>query len=428
MNSLDIFQDEEIVTSSVISEEVINQLIEKCKESSIEYSYVNSNFIIMLSSGRSKYKILIDNMKYALNVLEIDFSKYVVLQDYLAICSYEKGTIEAIFEPIHLPYHLLLRKLFDNYESTDEKIRIVQETDIGNLALEIGKVSKELGVIFHSQIRRNFISIKLSGLNIKQHNKALDILKKVTDSLFFQIELRYKLPIILSKQNSGMAGGRYFKEVNVEELKFPKIQYNSEALSLYWYARSARRMPLLQYLAYYQSIEYYFPLYSDIEAKKTLKNMLMNPTFNEHNEADLSKVIVSIRTKLGGKGFANERTQLLSTLKECINPDEIRDFLKSSSKKEDFFSLKNEQGNIAKKLSNAKLTVNQDDTEIINNLKERIYDIRCKIVHTKALSQEDTVELILPFSKEAENLDFDVELLKLISQQVIITSGNQLLL
>lgn len=96
------------------------------------------------------------------------------------------------------------------------------------------------------------------------------------------------------------------------------MKYNTDAIFLYWYARSATKMHLLQYLAFYQAIEFYFPMYTELDAKKTLKKILKNPVFDEDKDEDLTKLITMIRPKLNGRGFANERTQLLSTLREYV--------------------------------------------------------------------------------------------------------------
>lgn len=59
-------------------------------------------------------------------------------------------------------------------------------------------------------------------------------------------------------------------------------------------------------------------------------------------------------------------------------------------------------------------------------MAERIYDIRCKIVHTKAGGSEGGVELLLPFSKEAELLYLDIELIQYVAQQTLISASTAL--
>ncbi|WP_440110653.1 hypothetical protein [Paenibacillus sp. QZ-Y1] len=417
------------INTKAISEGTINSLISRCQVSQIEYSSNEAGFVIKLNSGRGKYEIILESESDALDLLDKNFEEYTVLKNFVSICSYQHKTIEACIEHVYVQNNgIMNRKLFGEFQYTvsSEPIILSQVSDLGNVIIELSGVSKEISLIMKKDLRRNSpISLKIRGVNFNQHDKALEMLKRISDSLFFQIDLRFKLPLMLTKQNLLLIGGGAPRKANVSELKFPKLQYSSEAISLYWYARSARRMPLLQYLAFYQAIEFYFPIYTEIDAKKVLKKILKNPIFDGDNDGDLTKLITTIRPRLNGRGLANERTQLLSTLKECINSDDIRDFLKGPKKKE-FFSLKNELGGQSKKLSLIPLTDQQSDDELINNLKDRIYDIRCKIVHTKSNETDQSNELILPFSKEADYLDFDIELIKLVAQQVIISSGSPL--
>lgn len=411
-----------------ISESTKAELISRCTAFKVEYVTEAGEFILKMNSGRDKYEVVLDEESDALTLLEFDFERYTVLKNFTAICSYENKMIEASVEHVYINHHngFINRRLFGEFQSTlaSEPIVLSQESDIGHVTIELSGWSKELTLLMRKEMRRNSpVSIKIRGVNINQHDKAVELLKRISDSLFFQIDLRFKLPLMLSKRSLMEIGGAMPQKANVAELKFPKMKYNNDAISLYWYARSATKMPLLQYLAFYQAIEFYFPMYTELDAKKMLKKILKNPVFDENKDEDLTKLITMIRPRLNGRGFANERTQLLSTLKECVNPDEVRDFLKGT-KKSDFFSLKNEQGKHSKQISSVPLIQNQDDDELINNLKERVYDIRCKIVHTKASDVDQNLEMILPFSKEAEYLTYDIDLIKLVAQQVIVASGS----
>lgn len=411
-----------------ISEITKSELIARCNASKVEYVTEAGEFILKMNSGRDKYDIVLDEESVALSFLEVDFERYAVLKHYTAICSYENKTIEASIEHVYINHHngIINRRLFGEFQNTlaSEPIILSQESDIGYVTIELSGWSKELSLFMKKEMRRSSpVSIKIRGVNINQHDKAVELLKRISDSLFFQIDLRFKLPLMLTKRSSMEVGGVMPQQANVAELKFPKMKYNNDAISLYWYARSATKMPLLQYLAFYQAIEFYFPMYTELDAKKMLKKILKNPVFDEDKDEDLIKLITTIRPRLNGKGFANERTQLLSTLRECVNPDEIRDFLKGT-RKSDFFSLKSDQGKISKQISSVPLTQSQNDDELINSLKERIYDIRCKIVHTKANDLDQNFEMILPFSKEAEYLNYDIDLIKLVAQQVIMASGS----
>ena len=54
---------------------------------------------------------------------------------------------------------------------------------------------------------------------------------------------------------------------------------------------------------------------------------------------------------------------------------------------------------------------------------ERVYDIRCKVVHTKNSDGREREEMILPFTKEADLLLDDVELVRFLARRVLIASS-----
>jgi len=76
-----------------------------------------------------------------------------------------------------------------------------------------------------------------------------------------------------------------------------------------------------------------------------------------------------------------------------------------------------------KGLTDHKLPLNNSNADLRVLVADLIYDIRCKIVHTKGESAEGEVELLLPFSKEAELLFHDIELIQYIARKVLIAAG-----
>ena len=177
-------------------------------------------------------------------------------------------------------------------------------------------------------------------------------------------------------------------------------------------------MPLLQYLAFYQCIEFFFPVYSQTEAQKNVRNILKNPGFSAHRDTDVTRLLTAIRVGAGG-GFGDERTQLKAALQECIDANELRTFLSEPTDRRDFFS-KNRQ------ITDKRLPIASPTLDLRGEVAERVYDIRCRIVHTKAAAVEDSNEQLLPFSKEADALDRDIELLQFLARRVLIAGSTAL--
>lgn len=177
-------------------------------------------------------------------------------------------------------------------------------------------------------------------------------------------------------------------------------------------------MPLLQFLAYYQSIEYYFPIYSQADAQRRIRIILKDPSFRPDRDADVARILATVRS--GARGFGDERSQLRATIQECVSADTLRSFLTSDPKRNEFFTSK------AKGLTGVKIPINNPTADLRNEVADRLYAIRCKIVHTKIDNEHDDVKLLLPFSREAELLYFDIDLIQYVAQQVLIATSSPL--
>jgi len=175
-------------------------------------------------------------------------------------------------------------------------------------------------------------------------------------------------------------------------------------------------MPLLQFLAFYQVIEFYFPVYSQAEAQRKLKAMLKDPTFRGDRDADIAKLLSSIYVSRSGS-FGDERSQLRATLMECVDSQSLRNFLESYPDRKEFYLAK------AKGLPYHKVPLANPTADLRSDVADRMYDIRCKIVHTKNDAREGGVDLLLPFSQEAEQLSFDIELAQYVAQLTLIAGS-----
>ncbi len=197
----------------------------------------------------------------------------------------------------------------------------------------------------------------------------------------------------------------------------PKYEYDSEPISLYWYAKESMSMPIFQYLGFYQTIEFYFPIYSSYEAKQKIQGLIKDPRFNPNRDADISKIISTIKVSSGGKSFGNEREQLKATLSACTDNQELLNFLKADEERFNFYA-----DNKGKGIATQKISVKNETSDFVTGVSERVYEIRCRIVHSKA--SEGDFDVLLPYSNEAKKLNFDIELIEFISRKVLITSSR----
>lgn len=397
-----------------------------------------SRLIFQLNSGRENHDCtLVYKEDFIQQAIESCFEKFRFIKGYEAIWSRELNTIEVglnirgsskfFFNRLN---KLINKPNFSEEEDNEEEITFIALPSIDDLGISFGYASKEFLVLSNSRditIRSaNYKKVTLKITNSKKttHDTTRELLEKISNSLFFQIDLAFEIPIHLETQKESWIERRdkmmrkrllfVDKSASISE---PKYEYDSEPISLYWYAKESSNMPILQFLAFYQSIEFYFPIYSSFEAKQKIQSLIKDPRFNPNKDADISKIISTIKLSSGGKSFGNEKDQLKATLNACTDNSELKEFFKADKNRLIFYG-----DNKGKNISKQKISIKNETADFITEVTERIYEIRCRIVHSKASESEFNV--LLPYSSEVKQLNFDIELIEFISRKVLITSSR----
>src|SRR5260370_10729869 len=173
-------------------------------------------------------------------------------------------------------------------------------------------------------------------------------------------------------------------------------------------------MPLQQFLAFYQVIEFYFPTYLGLKIRDSILEIVKKPDFDPDNPTDREKLLKDIKPFIS-RDKMNEQSQLKYTIESCLESQNLLNFIEID---EGIREALTNNGNI---LSKHKLELDDKNIDIRELVAKRLYDIRCKVVHTKGDENP-----ILPFTKEAEALNYDVELIQYIAQQVLIANSKLL--
>ncbi|MCB2387044.1 hypothetical protein [Thalassolituus alkanivorans] len=359
---------------------------------------------------------------------ELKFLDYRYIEGYEAIWSQEHDVVEC---EVELPQRgFPFERMFRNNEDVSENGKVYIETHIPDVKVELSEVTDEFHLLDEYKDtnrprpiitvdrfdRRKgwFTSLKVTGMGVTNHDKAKEVIETIFASICFQFDCKTNLPLMLAVERNYSRVKTNRAATENFELTAVNQKYDSEALSLYWYAQSALGMPLLQYLALYQVIEFYYPIYSELAAQKKVANALKDPCFNSHNEKDIARIFNIVKTASSAR---SELSQLESTFKECIDASLLRDWLKSESEREEYFRSKN-----AVKLSEYKINSNSEDDELLRQVWQRFYNIRCRIVHTKGAEGE--LEVLHPQSKEVKFLEYDIQLANFLAHRVLISSSK----
>jgi hypothetical protein len=195
--------------------------------------------------------------------------------------------------------------------------------------------------------------------------------------------------------------------------KFPRNQYAGQALELYQYGRFAAGLPLLEYLAYYQSLEYFFPFFAREQTVNSVRSQLLHPAFDAEDDGALGRLI-NLAAPAGRGGMA-EREQLRATVRACISEAVLREFMESDVSYTQHFCDKKQA---VKGVGTIQLS--QTQTDLRDQVADRIYAIRCRIVHAKQDGGAANVDVLLPASAEADSLQVDIELVRMVAQHALV--------
>lgn len=259
------------------------------------------------------------------------------------------------------------------------------------------------------------VSLRISGLRIDHHKQALSALRQFANALFMQVEINDQLPIVLKRHRPYRDDPLILKKVAVQGLSFPALNLDPAPMELYWYGRGASEMPLLQYLAFYQVLEFYFPRFADAEARQRVRRLVKAASFDPDSYEDITRII---RATGSGRGSnrKDERRQLLMTLGATVSPHELRLFLEANQSRQRHF---------AKRWTGSEritaVTPAMGDQEILDATSRRIYEYRCRIVHAKNL--EDEARPLLPYSVEASQLEHDIALLQMLARAAVLVGA-----
>jgi hypothetical protein len=418
------------------------------------------NLVAEFPNGRKKRRQIV-TAQMAGDYWSIEYPEFTYLGDFDAALFPGKRTIEASILPVsptaifqdlpgvrRIGSSQMELELDDEIDSgtqgpgarlrdTAWVLEFTAMPDLSNLRVEMGSASREFNVVSDRSRRRltsrdreplpnglgRFTTIRISGVEATRHDAALDILNRISGAAFFEMDLQYGMgatlaPSYASERERTLARVRRRQERAQEAPRTPRNQYPEKPLSLYWYGRSSSGLPLLQYLAYYQVLEYFFPSFSRRETLERLRNELLDPRFRPDDDNNLVRVINLASGT--GRGFISEREQLRSTIGGCVTESHIREFIEGSEFLSEHFSGQQKIKDVAR--------VNLADKggDLLTSVSNRVYDIRCRIVHAKEDGGTSAVDLLLPSSREAEALGADIELIKFLAQKVLIAGASRL--
>lgn len=319
--NIDIEEEEEPIVSADELEEFVG-LIEtiqgRCDAAEIRWEEdeggeLGVNYDLFFPEGRGERLVTIWDIEDAETLLSIKFENIRFIEGYHSYCSYNTGVINAGIIPLvpietgvfgirNRPKKIMeLLKLISSNPDGDgiEEIRInIPHPSNPDQKTIIITLPSGLDRLFSKYAHAGRLSMRIRGLNLSTHDEAKRILETIADSVFLQIEAETGVPLSLARSSTLVIGHRdeIKKLTTPPTYAFPSIEYNREPMIYYWYGVSAYQMPLMQFLAFYQAIEYFYPLYSEFEAKRAVQGILKSPNFRVDRNSDIARLFQAFKS------------------------------------------------------------------------------------------------------------------------------------
>jgi hypothetical protein len=293
--------------------------------------------------------------------------KYKFIRGYEAIWSNELSCIECeigaeenlLMTPSTILWRLksFLGKSRAGEQPNEEVASFEFPSPSSDIKITIGLSSTEFAILQNFQRELFFpsgrikprLTFKIEGKALKTHEEAKEFLLKIANSILFQIDLATDIPFHLLMDRQIMKGIRSkTRRRSSHEFQAPKYEYDKEPLALYWYARTSRNMPLLQFLAFYQVMEFYFPYYSFSDAQNRIKNLLKSPLFDTNKDTDIAQIVNIIKSSSKGKSIGDEKSQIRATVQQIVSVDELLTFFNEDLERKGFFDQTTKEKGVSK--------------------------------------------------------------------------------
>lgn len=379
----------------------------------IEIYYRITNF-----NGNKNISITISSEEQVGELTNILLLEPVLLDEYLGVKYDDK--YEIILTPItnrYLTYRIrkLSMAILINYFKNELSIKI--ESDIDNLP----------STYFNNHLntsgpgKRNYVLTIENYKRPSSDGVNLD-LRNILNSVLFDFEYSFNIafePIELNSLNRRIPRlRRPSLPIPNNPINFTYKKYIQELIQYYHLSEKVDHIPF-KYLCYFHIIEYFSDKSAYFVVAEQVKHLLLKPDFHLKTDNYVNQAINIFKKE--NEKHLTDKIKLTRVLQQFLNMNEFHEYLDSINLLDHF---KQEQiFNCSKPLKIPPLDFT-NDIAFFQSLTNRIYAMRCSIVHSNPDFDETKA---IPFVHTTENvfrLNIEMALVYEVSRNIIVKSSD----
>jgi hypothetical protein len=259
-------------------------------------------------------------------------------------------------------------------------------------------------------------SLRIEGVELNGAEEATRFLFDISHAIFFELDVNYSVTLQLCLRiDNPPVRVEYPRVISSDHPRFPALRFPRDAIALYMHARTINAAPLTEYLTYYQVIEHCMTALSRPHVIRRLRGRLADPAFDLDDDVALSELL--IQPGRSGQSNMTEREQIRLAVRACITAESIEELLRSDESLGSFVSDPDTA------LASRPIEIRGNTANLPRQLADRIYDLRCRIVHAKGNAFDEAGSPLLPFNADANLLRHDLQLVRFAAQQVLLTAA-----
>lgn len=206
-------------------------------------------------------------------------------------------------------------------------------------------------------------------------------------------------------------------------METPKLFYNDDLVERYNIALESKDS-YIQFISYYQIIEYCFDKVSKDKMLNDAKEILQKPDFSYKNDDKVKSLIEKVRKnirKYESESLGSELPDLKLVIEKYISKD---DFIKDINYFKDgliqYYKTKDVPFSCGAKID----IDDEDNKKFIDTLSNRIYNTRNALVHNKSNYSESIYHTTNDIDKKA--LNKEIPLMRIIAERIILKTAKEI--